>query len=363
EAQPLRGAILFGNDPRGNPTGAEAFGTADDVLSFRGSEAIGAPQLVPEKLHKDQIGYDLGGRLMQIDEMSMAGIRKDPRDRLRGRVLAVLGRLLACEPDRLRHGLNEQAIPWGRLRRDRSLDKPLAEELRRWYRKAPGETLGIGHVRDLLEGSNRMHSFALHCEWDRAPMLLAVHRGDEIVAYGESAIHVQHNYFVFRDPHGKVLAYVDTLVPRRRDQTARVRTATGDVVATFALKSPGAGDEIGPGDHEARFKATINDAAGKPLFVLREERATERYFRAELLLPDSEEPIGSIEDRLRGGKIRTQVELDLVLPRALAWGLAAIAADLSRLRRRGWPDAGKESDEEQIESVEEALGKPRGHLS
>jgi hypothetical protein len=95
EVAPLRGALLFGNDPRGNPTGSAAFGGGDEAIVHRGSAAIGAPQLVPERLHRDSIGYDFVGRLLRVDESSLAGIRKDPQDRLRQRLLEALGRLLA----------------------------------------------------------------------------------------------------------------------------------------------------------------------------------------------------------------------------------------------------------------------------
>jgi len=58
-------------------------------------------------------------------------------------------------------------------------------------------------------------------------------------------------------------------------------------------------------------------------------------------------------------QIRATVELDLTEPRVIAWGIAAVMADLSRLRRSGWPKA-IEEEEVEIESIETALG-PRKH--
>ena len=131
---PLKGALLFGNDPRGAPSGSEAFGGNDPALAFRGAEAFGAAQLVVDKLAKDEMGYDFAGVMLKAEDSGIAGIKKDPRDRVRERVLKVLGRRLKCEPQRLRHGLGEDSIPWGRLRRDGELDRLLAEDLRKLYR-------------------------------------------------------------------------------------------------------------------------------------------------------------------------------------------------------------------------------------
>lgn len=357
-AQPLKGAILIGNDPEGNPTGSEAFGGPDAALSFRGAASVGAPQLVPERIFKDEIGYDFGGTMLVSDESGLVGLRKDPRDRLRVRVLRVLEQRLAVERERVRHGLGEDAIPWGRIRRDSTLDRPLAETLRAWYRKAPGEVLGIGHVRDVLEECERMHTFTLNCSWDTPPVTLAVHWGEEPVAYGSSATHRGQDYFVFREPEGEVYAYVDRLVPHVRTQRARIRDAKGVVVGTFALGEPASRVPLEEGKTPV-FRGLMVDDRERPVFELREERAAPQFFRATLVEPGSEHVVGSLEDRLTGGRIRTAVELDLAIPQLLAWAVAALIADLARLRRSGWPEAPAEPVAPAIEPAADALGPRR----
>ena len=358
-AVPLKGALLFGNDPQGNPTGSDTFGGSDDKLPMRGSSAFGAPQLIPERLVRDDIGYDFVGVMLQADDNGIAGIRKSPHDNVRARVLHVLERQLGCEADRLRSGMRESAIPWGRVRRDGGLDRELAYELRRWYSKAPKTVLGVGHVRDVLESMERMHSFVLKCDWDLSPVELAVYWFDELVATGVTTLHNEFRFFVFRSAENQeILAYVDTLTPRRRQQTARIRGPDGSTHATVELLRPGTGDQFdAPGQDQ--FKALVRDGDGNELFLLTEERATERYFRAKLTTVDTEEVIGKVEDRIKEGSIRALVELDLTVARVIAWGIAAVMADLSRLRRSGWPKA-VEEEEEEVESIDVALG-PRKH--
>jgi hypothetical protein len=364
ESAPLKGALLFGNDPKGASTGAEAFGGSDPTLSYRGAEAFGAPQLVPERLAKDEIGYDFVGVLLRAEDSGIAGIRKDPRDRVRDRVLKLLGRRLACEGARLRHGLSEDSLPWGRLKRDRDLDRQLAEALRRLYEKAPGEVLGIGHVRDLLESTERMHSFELACEWDTTPMQLAVLWRGRRVAYAASALHKEHSFLIFKSSADELLAYVDTLVPRLGEQTARIRGPKGEEIATVALVTPGPADEVSAADPQ-RLEVVVRDAQGRVAFEVAEERATPSFFLATLSVPTAAEPVGKIEDRLSGGKVRAVIEIDLRIPRIIAWGVAAVLADLSRLRRSGWPEGAvrsKQTSEPAVESIEAALGprRPRG---
>ncbi|MEO0815412.1 MAG: hypothetical protein AAFY60_21315, partial [Myxococcota bacterium] len=143
---PLRGALLFGNDPLGGPRGSEAFGAASLHTPEVGSAALGAAQLVPERITKDPIGYDFKGALLRPDDSTLAGFRKDPLDRIRKRIVDILERRCAIKADDLRHGLGEDALPWGRMRRDEDLDRPLAELMRLWWKKAPGAVLGICHL-------------------------------------------------------------------------------------------------------------------------------------------------------------------------------------------------------------------------
>ena len=75
--------------------------------------------------------------------------------------------------------------------------------------------------------------------------------------------------------------------------------------------------------------------------------------------PDSDEKVGRIEDKTSGGKIRTIIEVDLAIPRLLTWAVGALMVDLARLRRAGWPEVPSSGPEEQVESIEEALGPRR----
>lgn len=366
-AAPLRGALRVGNAPDGMSTGALAFGNPTLQHQYLGAQAFGAPQLVPRKLYKDTIGYDFGGVLLKADDSSIAGIRKDPRDRIRRRIVALLGRLLDLDVDELRHGLNEHAIKWGALRNpDNGLDKDLAETLRRWYRKAPGEVLGIGHLRDLLEETERMHTFEISCAWDRSPVTLTITWGGEPVAAAETRHHKEHTFFEFKDDDGTVLAYADTLVPHRGDQIARVRAVDGTTVGTLQLESHGLTpphdkdidkdiDKADAKPKPPRMSATICGRRGEPLLILEEQLSTPKLFVAKLKDPVTDEERGRIEDRLVDGNIRCTIELDLSVPQVFAWALAAIMADLARLRRGGWPEVQPE-EEPQIESVREALG-------
>lgn len=360
---PLRGALLFGNDPKGAPRGALLFGN-DPEGQARGSEAFGAGQEVPDRLYKDPITYDFGGVLLTVATEGLAGIRKDPRDRVRERVLSVLTRRLAMEPERLRHGLGENAIPWGRLSRDTDLDKPLAELLRAWWKIAPGHLLGVGQTRDLLEGSERMHTFELRCEWDSRPVRLTVLQPDgtgkeTAVAYAEVALHKQHEFFIFRTPEKMVFAYVDQVTPRKNAQTARIRNADGTLVGTFELTTPSTTDSVEEGAR-VRLKGVLKDAADRIAFKLEEERAAPKTFLANLTLADGTTKVGRIEDKLSGGKIRTLIEVDVPMPRLLTWAVGALMADLARLRRTGWPDAPSGPvEDENVETVEQALGPRR----
>lgn len=360
---PLRGALLFGNDPKGGPRGALLFGNDPDGQA-RGSEAFGAGQNIPERLYKDPITYDFASPLLTLDTEGLAGIRKDPRDRIRERVIAVLGRRLAIEPVRVRHGLGENAIPWGRLSRDSELDKPLAELLRSWWKVAPGHLLGVGQARDLLESSERMHTFELRCEWDSRPVRLSVMQTDgagamSAVAYAEVAHHKQHEFFVFRTAEKMVFAYVDVVTPRRNAQTARIRNADGSLVGTFELTTPSTTDNIEEGAR-VRLKGVLKDAAERVAFKLDEERAGPKSFLAKLTTPDGSAEIGRIEDKLSGGKIRTIIEVDVPMPRLLTWAVGALMADLARLRRTGWPDVPSgPAEPDAIESIEQALGPRR----
>ena len=359
---PLRGALLFGNDPDGAPRGALLFGN-DPKGAARGSEAFGAGQNVPDRLYKDPITYDFGGVLLAVDTEGLAGIRKDPRDRVRERVLAVLERRLGIESARLRHGLGENAIPWGRLARESDLDKPLAELLRAWWKVAPGHLLGVGQTRDLLESSERMHSFELRCEWDSRPVRLTVLQknadgAESAVAYAEVAHHKQHEFFVFRTPEKLVFAYVDVVVPRRNAQTARIRNADGSLVGTFELTTPSVNENIEEGAR-VRLKGVLKDASERVAFKLEEERAGPKSFLAVLSSADGTAKVGRIEDKLSGGKIRTLIEVDVMMPKLLTWAVGALMADMARLRRTGWPDAPSGPAEEEIETVEQALGPRR----
>ncbi|MEZ0314690.1 MAG: hypothetical protein ACAI38_23215 [Myxococcota bacterium] len=353
---PLRGALLFGNDPQGSPRGSDAFG--NDTQLATGSAAFGASQLVPDRLFKDQISYDFGGVLLAVDTEGLAGIRKDPRDRLRERVLSVLQRRLHIDPQRLRHGLTEDSVPWGRMKRDDAMDKQLVEQLRAWWKVAPGHVLGIGHARDILENMERMHTFELRCEWDARPVRLSVlDPGGEAVAYADGTIHKEHEFLVFRTPEKLIFAYVDMVVPRQNAQTARVRNADGSAVGTFELTTPAVAESAT--GKRVQLKGTLRDSQERVAFRLVEERSGPKSFLANLLAPDTDDKVGRIEDKMSGGKIRTIIEVDLAIPRLLTWAVGALMADLARLRRAGWPDAPSSGPEEQVESIEEALGPRR----
>jgi hypothetical protein len=356
EAMPLRGALLVGNDPRGNPRGSEAFGSPDDKIVARGSQAFGAGEGISERLKKDLVGYDFGGVLLVTDDSSLAGVRKDGRNRLRERIVRLLGRRLAVVPEKLRHGLGESSIPWGKLKRQRELDTKLAQALRGEWRRAPGEVLGIQQVADLLEREERFHTCELHCEWDLSPVQMTVFHNAKPAAYARSALHKEHQYFIFTDVDGKAQAYVDALVPRRGEQRARIRDTRGARIASLVLETPRSDQELDPGRDDYLFRAELRDRQDAPICRVQERRASPTSFLAQLLMLDSDEEVGEVRDVLTGGKIRTAVEMDLAWPRAVAWGLGAVLADLARLRRRGWPKVTLPGAPEVVESVQDALG-------
>ncbi|MEZ4270068.1 MAG: hypothetical protein R3C68_01080 [Myxococcota bacterium] len=349
---PLRGALLFGNDPEGEGRGSDAFGTPSAAWNFRGSQAFGAPEGVPDRLYKDDIGYDFVGVMLRADESSLAGIRKHPMEGVRQRVLSVLKRELDVDEARLRHGLGEDSIKWGRLKRAaRGVRRQTAEGLRRLYQQAPGSVLGIGHVWDWLEDAERMHTFVLRCEWDLNPVRLDVLWDEQqSIAYAESAIHKAHRFFVFKDLQGEVLGYADTIKPNVAAQEAQVRDIRGQLVGKFVLRAPASGvsSEQSPG---LRLQGVAQDAAGTPLFTLEEQRATSRYFRA-LLKDEVDEVVGSLKIVFQG-KDSQSYRSRYGAPRLVR--ALAIMADLSRLRRGGWPETVIESSPEAPEeSIEEA---------
>lgn len=374
-AYPLRGALAVGNAAEARPTGAMAFGDGEAGFPLTGALAFGAPQGVPERLGKDSITYDFVGKLLRADDASLAGIRRDARDRTRERVLRVLQLRLGMEGSKLRSGLRPEAIPWGKLRRaPERWDRELAGQLRQWASRAPGGVLGVGHVQQLLEGTERLHTFALHCDWDVRPLKLDILRGETLVGVAESAIHKEQSFFAFKDANGVAVAYVDALVPNQGEQRARVRTAEGELVGSLQLERPAPGQGTEAAENR-RFTAALRDSREAVLVRIHEQRATQRYFRAGLHAPVGPQSemaeVGLIEDKLVRGKIKTRIELDVRVPRMVAWAMAVVMADLARLRRSGWPGAPVAADvaepqQESVESVEAALGprrrprRPRG---
>ncbi len=357
QAVPLKGAILIGNDPEGFGRGAAAFGTPDAHSPFRGAEAVGAPQLVPERLEKDVIGYDFQGVLLRVDHTSLAGARKDPADRVRGRVLAVLCRTLGCAPERLRHGLGEDAIPWGRLRRARALDRELANVLREAYQRAPNGVLGIGHVRDVLHTTERMHTVAISGPWDTPPLRLTLTSEGVPEAVAASAQHKEQRFFVMRNHAGEVLAYVDGLTPNPRHQGARVRDSKGELLATFVLQTTAARGAAPLGS----WAVEMLSPAGAPVCEIREQRAGPHELVAQVSSPGGEEVVGSVTERTKPGHVHVGVELDLKTPRVVAYAAGLLIAELARLRRQGGPATPPTpiKDEERVEDVETALGPRR----
>ncbi len=354
-SHPLRGALLFGNDPAGDPRGSEAFGAASLQTAFVGSESVGAPQLVPERITKDPIGYDFKGALLRADDTTLAGIRKDPLDRIRKRVVTILERRCAVRVDDLRHGVNEHAIPWGRMRRDSDLDRELAELMRAWWRKAPGEVLGICHLWELLEESERMHTFELRSPWDQAPRSLHVYWDDERVASCVATFHKEHQFYLMRTAEKQVLGYIDRLTPRRRGQQARIRAPDGRIAGVFTLESPSV--EADAEETEiSLFRGRMEDGEGQGLFRLEERRSAEHVFLGELFEAESQRSVGLIEDRTKERLIETHIELDVAVSRGLAWATATLLADLARFRRAGWPEA-EVLEDEAIEPIDVALGR------
>lgn len=365
-ARPLRGALLFGNDPEGEARGSEVFGAATAALQLRGAAAFGGGEQLRERLGKDDLGYDFGGVMLKPDDSSIAGVRRHPQDRHRLRVVHVLHRCLDFDVDLLRHGLNEDSIKWGRLKHDfeRLLDHELAEELRRWYRQAPGNVLGIAQVRELLEEHCRMHTFTLTCAWERRPFTLSIYWDGDIHATAEMLYHKELAYFCFKDLDGQVLGYADVLEVRDGEQTARIRDIDGRSVGAFVLHAL-AGD--GAKGRTPRFRATVVDAHGRELCEMREQVASERRFKAVFRHPDNGDEIGRVSDTLHDGEVKSELEFDVSVPHVFAWALAAIVADLSRLRRGGWPgtvaktqpsDAAEEADDE-LPSIVDELGPSR----
>lgn len=359
----LKGALLFGNDPDGKGRGAASFGSPDQRFPFSGASAFGARQAIPERFLKDILGYDFAAPLLQADSGSMAGIRKSPMDTIRQRVLAILDRSLTLELDRLRHGLGETSIPWGRLKRNKKLDKALAEEARLWFRRAPGEVLGIAQTRDLLVSMGHMHTFSLRAEWDNRPIKLSVYEEDELIASAISTQHKSQSFFVFKNPKGENIAWVDAITPHLRTQSSRIRNREGALVGEIRLVPSSERSSSKIGDAGTKFRAEVLDSSGVEVFRLEEQKVGVRRFVAELRSAEDNSLVGRMDDRLKDGKIRAYIEMDLPLPRLFAWSVAVVMADLARLRRAGWPDAPEDKVEGEIESVEEALGPRRGPRS
>ncbi len=410
--QPLRGALRFGNDPQGEAAGSEVFGVATNALQFRGAQAFGARQLARERLARDVLGYDFGGVMLKPDEGSIAGVRKHPMDKQRQRVVRILERRLDMDIDRLRHGLGEHSIKWGRIKHDVEgfLDKELALDLRRNYSMAPGDVLGIAQVRALLEESSRMHTFSLTCAWTQRPITLSIHWADEIYAYGEMCLHKEHAFFRFKDWDGELLGYADTLRPQRADQVVRIRDIHGQSVGSFQLQSNVAltdADIAADGTPESealkttelsvdhhisaevddasrannpkassstvpvhnsprsqrvhrklRFRAVVRDEHDKPILRMEEQVTSPALFKAVFKEFHSDVEVGRVVDKLADGRIVCALELEFQMPHVFAWALAAIVADLSRLRRAGWPEAPDyvHDEDQDIPSIDEALG-------
>jgi hypothetical protein len=310
--QPLRGALAVGNDASGDPRGSVAVGGADAERPYRGTSAFGSGHGIEERLFKDAVGYDFGATLLIPDAASIAGVRKATSDGLRARVLSLLKSRLDLDRERLRHGLGEDSIKWGRLRDDPSLDRPLAEALRADYRRAPGEVLGIAQVRDVLERTHRMHTFRLSCPWELGTVTFEIEIAGQAVARAESRMHKDHAFFLLQDLRGRPLCYAD----RVRGDSApapRILSITGEALATVALTTAD------------RLRVSLLDERGRERLAGEEQHGpTDRF-----LLTFAE--AGKLADRL-GGAVHAEVQLDVHLAPVLAWAMACILVDLAHQR-------------------------------
>jgi hypothetical protein len=351
---PLKGALLFGNDPAGGPRGAAAFGEGGN-LQMRGAAAFGAPQLLPERLEKDPLGYDFAGVMLVADPGGLAGVRKSTNNHLRERVLGYLERRLGVDRARLRHGLGEEALPWGRLRREPELDRALAEMLRQAYRRAPGGVLGVGQVRDLLEQSHRMHTYELRCAWDHGLLQLAITRRKERLARGDEALYLTQRYFVFKDLLEKPLGYVDALAAGQA--VARLRDAKGETVARFELS-------VDEPDYAAEVGCLV-DGRDRLIAALDKAPPASLAWRG-LLLDEDDTEIGRVAERPAEGGVSLEVELDTEVAPVVVFGLATQIVDWRRreppAETPAEPEAKAKSEaaaEPAIESIEQALGPRR----
>ena len=341
-AAPLKGALLFGNDPEGAPRGALAVGNPSMArFQLLGSAAFGAAQDLPEKWVKDTIGYDFGGAILKKDVVSMSGIQRAPLDRVRRRILRVLERTLEMDVDRLRHGLDEHSIKWGRLKSaETTLDRELASLFQEAYRKAPGERLGIGHVWDILEIGERMHSFELRCAWDTRPITLEVGWGTEDLGKVIMRYHKAHAFFECVGTEQETLGFADTIEMRAEERIARIRTVKGETVGVLVLDSHVHADSTEEAEEsppEDLLQWSYRDNRGETLFLIKEERTRTDRFRARIEETGSALEVGRIEDRLDQGRVSMKIEIDLALPAVVVWGIGAMVADMVRLRRAGWP--------------------------
>lgn len=101
---------------------------------------------------KDPWGYRFLQTMWRYEPGINDGMRKDPNDNERTRVLRVLQEVYGISAEaRLDHGFDNNCLPWGAMHHDRQTPrKKLAERIRTLCLKSPGGKLGIAQLRYLL---------------------------------------------------------------------------------------------------------------------------------------------------------------------------------------------------------------------
>jgi hypothetical protein len=228
--------------------------------------------------------------------------------------------------------------------------------LREWARIAPRERLGIDHVYRLLHRFGYMHTLEVFCNWDLQPFSLQASALGQPQANIKSCIFKQTPYFEIADSTGHVMAYIDAVIPKKIQQTARVRDGKAALIGSLSLSRPIADDRVTETPFEIEIRRADEEQAS---ILLKEQYVSQQRFLGTFYQAFDQTVVGSLEDKLERGKVKVICQMDLPIDERLLFGIVTNVAELARLRKRGWPDQGEEAVDEFFGDIESELGPSR----
>lgn len=287
------------------------------------------PALPVSLTDKDAWGYQFSHTMWRYEPGISDGMRRDPNDAERLRVLRVLEEVYELrDPKRLDQGFTNDSLPWGLMHHDRLTPrKKLAERIRTVCLKAPNGRLGIAQLRYLLTDAELMSTLVVRSKGKTFP--LDVEITDPVLKKTWIAKHTRHLDRVFyliqpaSPPPGRFDPPLCVVDPMRFDHQS------GYALARNAKKQPLV--SVDTKDLDASiFKLEVSTT--RPLHF-RENR--QRDPAGDLL--DDERVVGRCVSLSKSGDVGLtfRVEIDLAGPQMPWLALAVVLADVWVQRATG----------------------------